>query len=177
MAKMLWLDMETTGLDPTRHQILEVACIITDEKLARLESASWVVRPTGDWLGNISDTAKSMHERNGLLEAAPKSMDPIAIVEDKIVAWLKEKGLEKDIVLCGNTIGFDRSFVRAFMPKLEAMLHYRMLDVSSLKVLFDMMYDKKYPKRELIHRAMDDIHESVLELEYYLRAVDAKKLS
>jgi oligoribonuclease len=183
MSKLLWLDLETTGLDPQKHEILEVGCIITDENFnAQSEFTSVVYPCSGGWIANMSPMAREMHEKNGLLKkiAEPEnSLDPIGEVETKLIYWLQENGLFKDIILCGNSIHFDRGFIRQHMPHFYLMLHHRMIDVSSFKVLFNMRYNRgyHYPIPDATHRALDDIKSSIDEMSFYCTAINVNLLS
>lgn len=174
-AKLLWLDLEMTGLDADHDLILEVAAIATD----------WSFRETAIYEGVIKNEDMTLQERlaansifweanpdsrEGLLAQNAKGKD-LTEIEDEVVAFIAAH-FEADtpVILAGNSIHMDRRFIVSQWPKVDSRLHYRMLDVSAWKVVFEGKYKKKFAKPEN-HRALEDIRGSIMELEYYLKKV------
>jgi oligoribonuclease len=168
-TKLLWVDLEMTGLDPDVHRILEVGAFITDFSLAKLPGSEYhaLVRQPDDVLEAASDVVKQMDAGNGLLKQVRLSGRPEAEVQNELAALIREHFSGEPATLAGNSIHQDRRFIRRWWPDVEALLHYRMLDVSSFKVWMQGKYDLEFVKQET-HRAVDDIGESITELEYYL---------
>lgn len=168
-----WIDLETTGLDPAKHEIAEVACVVTDQQLNKLDSAHWVVKL--DPAKEITPWCLKQHGESGLL-AACENGSPLRDVEDGLIgmakAWSVQPAKDGYVkpVLAGNSIHFDRSFLSAHMPRLVSELHYRQLDVSTLKILVQAWA----PSYEFLietkpHRAVDDLLLSIEELKHYRR--------
>lgn len=175
MKYLFWLDMEMTGLDAQNHRVLEVAVVITDWSFQTLKTFSTAIFQPSAELAKMDDWCIKTHTGSGLLKRVPGGMSE-ADVDSALVELAKEyfKDDEK-IVLCGNSIGQDRKFLEAYLPKLSARLHYRMLDVSSFKVVFENAFQHKF-KKENKHEALGDIEESIAELQYYLSFLDRSKL-
>ncbi len=175
MAKklLLWVDLEMTGLDEKTDQILEFAAIITDYELKEVARKHYVIQHPQSVLDNMNDWCKKHHGESGLTALVPNGT-PLAQAEGELVTWIEEhfgKKQGKDgAVLAGNSIHNDRRFIDAWMPKLAATLHYRMVDVSSFKEVFRERFNVKYDKKNA-HRAIDDLHESIGELTHYLSFV------
>lgn len=174
--RIVWVDLEMTGLDPTRHVIVEVAALVTDAELNIIdEGVDLVVHATDAQLAEMDDVVTSMHSENGLLDEIKASPVSLAEAEDAVLA-LVEKHCDPahPAPLAGNSIATDRTFIRAQMPRLDAALHYRMIDVSTVKELSRRWFPKAYynqPQKGMAHRALADIVESIRELDYYRRAV------
>ena len=174
--RIVWVDLEMTGLDPTRHVIVEVAALVTDAELNIIdEGVDLVVHATDAQLAEMDDVVTSMHSENGLLDEIKASPISLAEAEDAVLA-LVEKHCDPahPAPLAGNSIATDRTFIRAQMPRLDAALHYRMIDVSTVKELSRRWFPKAYynqPQKGMAHRALADIVESIRELDYYRRAV------
>ena len=167
-AKLLWIDLEMTGLDPEKDKILEVAAIATNMSLkdvARYEAVVKVPeklmkeRMVGDFW------EKNSASRDGLMEQN-KDGKPVKEVEKELLEFL-DKNFGKEIYLAGNSIHQDRKFIEREMPELNKRLHYRMLDVSAWKIYFENALGRKFTKRDN-HRALDDINGSIEELKWYL---------
>jgi len=168
--KYLWLDMEMSGLEVEKCKILEVAAIVTDNGFTPLQSYHAVVFQPNEVLAAMDDWCTKHHGASGLTAAVANGA-PLEDVESALLAMVNAHFGPKDRpVLAGNSIGQDRKFIDAYMPALSARLHYRMLDVSSYKVVFNDRFGISYPKRES-HRALDDILESIGELTLYLSYV------
>ncbi|MGV0373779.1 oligoribonuclease [Corynebacterium pilbarense] len=174
--RIVWVDLEMTGLDPSRHVIVEVAALVTDAELNIIdEGVDLVVHATDTELAEMDDFVTQMHSDNGLLDDIKASTVSIEEAEDAVLA-LVEKHCDPahPAPLAGNSIATDRTFIKAQMPRLDAALHYRMIDVSTVKELSRRWFPKAYfnqPQKGMAHRALADIVESIRELDYYRRAV------
>jgi oligoribonuclease len=169
---LAWMDLEMTGLDPGRHVIVEIATLLTDDDLELVaEGPDLVVHAPAEALAEMDEVVVSMHTRSGLLPAIQSSTITLADAGAATLAFLKEHIPEAGTVpLCGNSIGTDRRFLAAYLPEIEDYLHYRSVDVSTLKELIKRwnptLLDKA-PRKAEGHRALDDIRESLKELRYY----------
>lgn len=174
--RIVWIDLEMTGLDTERHVIVEVAALITDANLNILgDGVDVVVHATDEQLAEMDDFVTSMHQSNGLLDDIKSSPTSIEEAEQKVLDLIAEHcDPEHPASLAGNSIATDRTFIRKYMPRLDETLHYRMIDVSTIKELTKRWYSKAYfnqPEKGMSHRALADIVESIQELDYYRRAV------
>jgi oligoribonuclease len=171
-SRLIWIDMEMTGLKPDSDRIIEVALVITDGELNTVaEAPVWVVHQADEVLDAMDSWNKGTHGRSGLIEKVRTSVHDEATVEAQALAFLQEHVPSKASPMCGNSICQDRRFLARHMPLLEDYFHYRNLDVSTLKELVrrwkpDLM--KGVPK-EGKHEALADVHESIMELTYYRR--------
>jgi oligoribonuclease len=166
------MDLEMTGLDPATNLIVEIATLITDDDLNVVaEGPDLVIQVDGDALAAMSDVVRHMHTRSGLLDEIQASRTTLAEAGQATLDFLRQHIPEpRAVPLCGNSIGTDRRFLAAFLPEIDEYLHYRSIDVSTLKELARRWYPDAYagaPKKTGGHRAMDDIRESVAELAYY----------
>ncbi|MBQ3263506.1 oligoribonuclease [Candidatus Saccharibacteria bacterium] len=167
-AKLLWVDLEMTGLSPERDRILEVAAIATDMRMNEIARFEAVVKVDPKLMkermvGEFWD--KNDKSRQDLM-AQNENGEDVKVVEQKLLEFVK-KYFGKEVYLAGNSIHQDRKFIEREMPELDARLHYRMLDVSAWKIYFEHALDRKFKKPEN-HRAMDDIIGSMEELKWYL---------
>lgn len=174
--RIVWVDLEMTGLDPKRHAIVEVAALVTDAELNILdEGIDLVVHATDAELAEMDDFVRNMHSENGLLANVKSSTVSLEQAEDAVLELVaKHCDPNHPAPLAGNSIATDRTFIRAQMPRLDEALHYRMIDVSTIKELTKRWYPKAYynqPEKGMAHRALADIVESIRELDYYRRAV------
>jgi oligoribonuclease len=165
-----------TGLDLARDGLIEVAALVTDPDLnVRGEGVDVVIRADEAQLAGMVDVVRDMHERSGLTAAVRASTVTVAQAEDMILEYVSAQVPEpRSAPLCGNSIATDRAFLARDMPRLDAHLHYRMIDVSSIKELCRRWYPRVYfgqPAKGLAHRALADIRESIRELEYYRRTL------
>jgi oligoribonuclease len=166
-TKLLWVDLEMTGLDPAEDVILEVSAVITDFNFLKLADYEAVIQQSDDTLAKMNDWSAQQHAASGLTERVRRQGRPEPEVERELVALIgKHFGFEPAI-LAGNSIHFDRMFIRRWWPKVEPLLHYRMLDVSSFKILMQGKYAVNFEKKD-VHRATADIEASIAELKYYL---------
>lgn len=173
--RLVWIDLEITGLELDRHVIVEVAALITDADLNIIgEGVDLVVHATPEQLAEMDDFVTTMHTSSGLLEEIKASTVSLREAEDAVLALIAQHcDPEHPAPLAGNSIATDRSFIRAQMPRLDKALHYRMVDVSSLKELSRRWAPRVYfnqPDKGMAHRALADIVESIRELDYYRRA-------
>ncbi|MDO5669054.1 MAG: oligoribonuclease [Corynebacterium sp.] len=174
--RLVWVDLEMTGLDLERHVIVEVAALITDADLQIIgEGVDLVVHATEEELAQMDDFVTNMHGTSGLTEQIRTSTVSLQEAEDAVLALIAEHcSPDHPAPLAGNSIATDRAFIREQMPRLDAALHYRMVDVSSIKELARRWFPKAYfnqPEKGLAHRALADIVESIRELDYYRRAI------
>ena len=169
---LAWLDLEMTGLDPSRHVIVEIATLVTDDELEIVaEGPDLVVAQPPEALAAMDDVVREMHTRSGLLPAIEASTTTLEEAGNATLAFLHEHIAEPGTVpLCGNSIGTDRRFLATQLPAVEDFLHYRSIDVSTIKELCRRWYPEVLPgapAKTSTHRALDDIRESVAELRYY----------
>ena len=169
---LVWMDLEMTGLDPRVDVIVEIATIITDDELTVVaDGPDLVIHQPDDVLGRMDPFVHDMHARSGLLEAIGASAVTLEAAGAATLAFIKEHvPVERTVPLCGNSIGTDRRFLDAYLPEIENWLHYRSIDVSSIKELVRRWYPEVRagrPTKTGAHRALDDIRESIEELRYY----------
>jgi oligoribonuclease len=169
---LAWLDLEMTGLDPSRHVIVEIATLVTDDELEIVaEGPDLVVHQPDEALAAMDEVVREMHTRSGLLPAIRQSTTSLEEAGAATLAFLREHIAEPGTVpLCGNSIGTDRRFLATQLPALEDFLHYRSIDVSTIKELCRRWYPEVLPAapaKSSTHRALEDIRESVAELRYY----------
>ena len=174
MEKLLWIDMEMTGLDVEKEVVIEVAAIVTDIELKELETYHAIVRQPPEYLERMDEWNTQHHGASGLTAAVPNGVDP-AQVENDLIA-LAGRHWAENAVLAGNSIGQDRLFINKYFKRFAAKLHYRMLDVTSWKVILNARYGIKHDKKNS-HRAVDDIRESIAEMKFYLTHVSKKPLA
>ncbi len=173
---LVWCDLEMTGLDPSVDVIVEIATIVTDDDLNIVaEGPDLVINASPAQLDAMGDVVRKMHERSGLTAAIRESTLSLQDAEAQTLEFIKQHVPDpRSVPLCGNSIGTDRRFLATQMPKIENWLHYRSIDVSTIKELSRRWFPGAYnnaPDKQGGHRAMDDIRESVLELRYYRDAV------
>lgn len=169
---LAWMDLEMTGLDPLRHTIVEIATLITDDDLEVVaEGPDLVIHAGPDVLAGMDKVVRSMHTKSGLLGAIETSSMTLADAGAATLEFLKAHIPEaRTVPLCGNSIGTDRRFLATYLPDVEKWLHYRSIDVSTVKELSRRWYPEAYaaaPDKAGGHRALDDIRESLAELKYY----------
>jgi oligoribonuclease len=175
MTKMLWLDMEMTGLDVEREVPLEVAAIICDLKFVELETFHAIVKQPQSVLDRMDAWNTEHHGASGLTTAVLNGRD-LSLVERDLVQYVDRHFQGESAILCGNSISQDRLFINKYFPQVARRLHYRMLDVTSWKVIFQPMYGLKFEKKNT-HRAIDDIRESMGELQFYMKQISAPALT
>ncbi|WP_341954334.1 oligoribonuclease [Salinibacterium sp. TMP30] len=176
---LVWIDCEMTGLDVAIDELVEVAVVITDYDLVPVdEGMSIVIKPSAAALENMGEFVTQMHTSSGLIEELPNGVslaDAEFAVNEYIVRFVPDP---RSAPLAGNTIGTDRTFLAKYMPRVDSHLHYRSIDVSSIKELSRRWFPRVYfnaPAKDGGHRALADILESIRELDYYRKAVFASE--
>jgi oligoribonuclease len=172
LLMLAWMDLEMTGLDATRDVIVEIATLVTDDSLELVaEGPDLVVHQPPAAMAVMGDYVREMHTRSGLLEQISASTVTLEDAGKQTLAFLREHIAEaRSVPLCGNSIGTDRRFLAAYLPEIEDFLHYRSVDVSTVKELvrrWNPAILDGAPEKKEGHRALDDIRESVEELRYY----------
>jgi oligoribonuclease len=170
MSLFLWLDCEMSGLDFETHRILEVALVATDKKLNALATFDSAVFQTPEHLAIMDSWCTKTHTESGLVKRVATGVSEQSADEklaEIITKLVPNPTKETRPILCGNSIWQDRKFVDKYFPKFASLLHYRMLDVSTLKILFESYKGVKFKKQNK-HTAVDDIYESISELKFYL---------
>jgi oligoribonuclease len=170
--RLVWIDLEMTGLEVERDVIVEIACIVTDAELAAIDDGiQLVVHADAETLAKMGDFVREMHTKSGLLPEIEQSDIDVATAQKAVLDYIRGHVPVAGVSpLCGNSIGTDRRFLAAYMRELDDYLHYRSVDVSSLKELCRRWYPavyKKRPGKAEHHRALDDIRESIAELRFY----------
>lgn len=173
---MVWIDCEMTGLDLGKDALIEIAALITDGNLTTLgEGVDIVIHADDEALAGMPDVVREMHDKSGLTEESRRSTVTVAEAEQRVLEYIRRHVPDgRSAPLAGNSIATDRGFIARDMPALDAHLHYRMVDVSSIKELCRRWYPRVYyaqPEKGLAHRALADIRESVRELAYYRKTV------
>ncbi len=173
--RLVWIDCEMTGLDLARDALIEIACLVTDGNLNVLdEGVDLVIKPPAEAVDQMVPVVREMHTTSGLIDELPSGVT-LAEAQEQVLGYVR--GLVQDarrVPLCGNSIATDRAFLARDMPELDAFLHYRMVDVSSIKELARRWYPRAYfasPQKHGGHRALADIRESIQELRYYREAI------
>jgi oligoribonuclease len=170
--RLVWLDLEMTGLDIRRHVIVEIAALVTDSALEPRDAGiDVIVHQPPEALAQMDDYVKAMHTKSALVPAIEASTTTLTDAGAEVLAYIRAHVPEPGTApMCGNSIGVDRRFLDAQLPELDQYLHYRSIDVSSFKELCRRWYPEVYrarPSKKETHRALDDIRESVAELRYY----------
>jgi oligoribonuclease len=172
---LVWIDCEMTGLDLGKDALVEIAALVTDSELNVLgDGVDLVIHADDALLDAMPDVVRDMHARSGLTDEVRRSTISVADAEQQVLSYVRAYVPEpRTAPLCGNSIATDRGFIARDMPALDGHLHYRMVDVSSIKELCRRWYPRIYyaqPDKGLAHRALADIKESIRELAYYRRA-------
>jgi oligoribonuclease len=173
--QLVWIDCEMTGLNLTSDALVEIACIVTDGELDVLdEGIDVLIKPPAEALDVMPDVVREMHTSSGLLAELAGGLT-LAEAQDLVLGYVRQHVPDsRKVPLCGNSIATDRAFLARDMPELDSFLHYRMIDVSSIKELARRWYPRAYfasPEKHGGHRALADIKESIRELRYYREAV------
>ena len=172
---LVWMDLEMTGLDHDSDVIVEIATLVTDDDLAIVEEGpDLVIHQPPEVLARMNEVVRDMHTRSGLLEAIERSTIALDDAGKETLAFITRHCPEpRRVPLAGNSIGTDRRFLAQYLPEIEGHLHYRSIDVSTVKELCRRWYPAEYEKRPTkkgSHRALGDIRESIEELRYYRQA-------
>lgn len=171
MTKLFWIDLEMTGLDVKKERIIEVAAIITDLAFNEIETYSAVVKQDQKFLDGMDEWNTRTHKESGLTALVPQGKEQ-EIVEKELLYLINKHFVSNERpVLAGNSISQDRLFIDEYMKSLSSRLHYRMLDVTSWKVIFANKFNIQYKKKNA-HRAVDDIRESIGELQHYISHIN-----
>ncbi|MDT5207204.1 MAG: oligoribonuclease [Mycobacterium sp.] len=170
--ELVWIDCEMTGLDLAKDKLIEIAVLVTDGDLNILgDGLDLVIHTDDSALDSMIDVVTEMHTRSGLIEEVRASTVDLATAEAAVLDYIRKHVKQANTApLAGNSIATDRGFIARDMPTLDSFLHYRMIDVSSIKELCRRWYPRIYygqPAKGLAHRALADIHESIRELQYY----------
>ena len=174
--RLVWVDCEMTGLSLEKDQLVEIAVVVTDSELNELDSGiNIIIRPADlAVLDTMDDVVREMHDTSGLLEEIPNGVT-VAEAEEKVLAYVKQHVPDaRRAPLAGSSVYVDRGFLSRDMPELDAHLHYRVVDVSSIKEIARRWYPRAYfasPEKRGNHRALGDIRESIAELRYYREAI------
>lgn len=173
--RLVWIDLEMTGLDPMHDEIVEIACIVTEGDLTEVdEGVSLVVKPNDAPLASMDQLVVDMHTNSGLIEEIPSGTS-LDVANETVLAYIRSHVPEaRKAPLAGSSVYVDRLFLSRYLPDIDAHLHYRIVDVSSIKELTKRWYPRAYfntPEKTGNHRALADIRESIAELRYYRDAV------
>lgn len=170
-SRLLWIDLEMTGLDPQKDVILEIASLVTTPQLEIVaQGPHAIIHQPDSLLSNMDVWSKEQHQKSGLSDSVKKSTTTLQEAYENTLHFIKKQCPEKKTLLAGNSIWQDRLFLQRYMPDIISWLHYRLIDVSTLKELVKQWYPQdphnNFVKKET-HRALDDIKESIEELNYY----------
>jgi oligoribonuclease len=173
--RLVWIDCEMTGLDLARDALIEIACLVTDGNLAVLDDGvDLVIKPPAEAVDQMVPVVREMHTISGLIHELAAGVT-LAEAQEQVLRYVRSHIPDaRKVPLCGNSIATDRAFLARDMPELDAFLHYRMVDVSSIKELARRWYPRAYfasPPKHGGHRALADIRESIQELRYYREAI------
>ena len=174
---LVWIDCEMTGLDPTHDTLLEIATIITDYDLQIVDRGPVLaIRQSDARLAGMDAWNRRTHKKSGLIDRVREEGVTLVEAERQTLAFVKRYCYARTAPLCGNSIGQDKRFLVKYMPTLHDFLHYKVVDVSSIKLLVAEWYGGRYesPEKKELHRALDDIEESIAELDYYRQHVFVK---
>jgi oligoribonuclease len=166
-TKLLWVDLEMTGLDAGEHVIIEIAAEVTDKDFKTLASYEALILQPEEKLSNMNAWAQAQHDGSGLTDRIRAEGKPEQDVIHELIGFIQAQFGNEPAILAGNSIHNDRNFIKRWWPEVDALLHYRMLDVTSFKIVMQMKYGVQFEKKET-HRAFDDIQASIAELQYYL---------
>ncbi|HEY2724005.1 MAG TPA: oligoribonuclease [Pseudonocardiaceae bacterium] len=174
--RLVWIDCEMTGLDVENDVLIEIAALVTDGQLRVLgDGVDVVIHAEEAKLDGMQDVVREMHAKSGLTEAVRRATTSVAEAEQQVLDYIRQWVPDaRSAPLAGNSVATDRAFIARYMPLLDAHLHYRIVDVSSIKELCRRWYPRVYyaqPAKGLSHRALADITESIRELAYYRRTV------
>jgi oligoribonuclease len=174
-TKLLWIDLEMTGLNVSKDVIIEVAAEVTDFTFTTLASYEAIISQPEDRLANMNEWAAQQHAASGLTDRIRKEGKPESNVKHELVGFIAAQFGDEPAILAGNSIHNDRNFIKQWWPEVDELLHYRMLDVSSFKIVMQGKYGTVFEKNDA-HRAFDDIQASIAELQYYLERLKNPQL-
>lgn len=169
--RLVWLDLEMTGLDTERHVIVEIAALVTDDQLQPVDDGiDLIVHQPPEALALMDDYVRNMHTKSALLPEIEASTLSLEEAGAQVLAYVQQHVGPETAPLCGNSIGVDRRFLDRYLPELDRYIHYRSIDVSSFKELCRRWYPEVYrkrPNKAETHRALADVRESIAEMIYY----------
>ncbi len=172
IPNLVWMDLEMSGLDPARDTIIEIATIVTDSELDIVaEGPVIAIHQSDELLDAMDDWNREHHAASGLTARVRNSKTDLAEAERLTLEFVRQHTAERSSPLCGNSIWQDRRFLARYMPTLEGYLHYRIVDVSSIKELARRWYPSAVPEKKNTHLALDDVRESIEELRAYRRTI------
>lgn len=169
-TKLLWVDLEMTGLNPSEHVIIEIAAEVTDFNFKTLASYEAVISHPEEVLNNSNEWSFKQHTESGLYAKIKNEGRPEEQVKHELIGFITAQFGEEPAILAGNSIHNDRIFISKWWPEVDELLHYRMLDVTTLKIIMQGKYGYEYQKKDA-HRAFDDIQASIAELQHYLEKI------
>uniref|UniRef100_A0A146LL48 Probable oligoribonuclease n=1 Tax=Lygus hesperus TaxID=30085 RepID=A0A146LL48_LYGHE len=171
-SNIIWIDMEMTGLDPAKDSIMEVACLITNKDLEIVaEGPNLTIHQPLEKLNAMNEWCLEHHTKSGLFKASLESKISLEQAEDELLKFVQRHTPRGKCPLAGNSVYMDKYFLLKYMPRFCGHLHYRILDVSSVKILAKNWYNLDPPNKIFAHRALDDIKESIQELTYYQTSI------
>jgi oligoribonuclease len=174
MKKFFFIDMEMTGLDVTQNRIIEVAAIVTDLQLNEVERYQAVIKQPQPFLDAMDDWNVTTHTASGLINEVPRGRLQLEVEMD-LINFVKKHFSGQRVMLAGNSISQDKLFIETYMKRFAKFLHYRIIDISSMKAVYQAIHNVRYQKGET-HRAMDDIEHSIAELKLYLSFLNPSKI-
>ena len=174
MKNLFWIDMEMTGIDVKKNKIIEIAVIITDIELNISDQLNEVIKVEQSYIDQMDEWNTNTHTESGLIREIEFGKN-LYEIENKLLSLVEQYFPQSPVMLTGNTLVLDRLFIKEYMPKLDKKLHYRVIDVSSMRAIFQSRY-KIYAPRNQNHRALDDIKTGIEELKLYLSFLDKKKI-
>lgn len=166
-TKLLWIDLEMTGLDPEKDHIIEIAAEVTNFDFKTIASYEALIKQSDEVMASMNEWAEAQHHKSGLAERVRTQGKPENDVTHELMDFIKAQFNDEPAVIAGNSIHNDRVFIKQWWPEVDELLHYRMLDVSSFKIVMQGKYGVEYEKKDA-HLAFDDIQASIAELQYYL---------
>ena len=175
VENFLWVDLEMTGLDVDKEVIIEVAAIVTGLDLHIKETYHAIVKQPQHYIDNMDEWNTTHHGQSGLIDQIPQGKLPEVVEQELCKIVDKHFSTDSPAILAGNTIGQDRKFIDRYFKDLSSRLHYRSLDVTAWKIIFENKFDQFYEKQDT-HRALSDIEESIHELKFYIDFLDSNKL-
>lgn len=173
IQKLVWIDLETTGLSLKKDKIIEIGILVTDTQLNIMDRKGYVgfVHIDNEDIDLMDNIVKKMHTKNGVIERCKDSSLSIMDIDKDAVEYISRFVDRNEAPLCGNNIAFDRSFIEYNMPLLKDYLHYRNIDVTTIKQLSQIWREDVYEKEDSVHEALDDIRQSIEELQYYKKKI------